>query len=51
MAEGTELITATEPLVKTLGMECMRAVQTPYLCILVELIKTDSTANGLMRSF
>lgn len=51
MAEGTELITATEPLVKTLGMECMRAAQAPYLCIFVKLIETDRTADGLMHDY
>lgn len=45
VAEWTELVETTKPFVKTLGVKYVRASQTSYLRISIELIKTDSTAE------
>lgn len=41
MAKRTVLIAAPKPLVEALSMECVRASQTTYLGIFIELIETD----------
>lgn len=45
VTEWAEFIVATEPLVKTLGVERMRTSQATYLRLFVEVIEADCTSS------
>lgn len=50
MTKWTVLVATAKPLVETLSVECVRALQPSYLRAFIEIVETDGTVCRLVSS-